>query len=257
MLTLTVSLHKPASRIPGQLRTRLAKYAPGHWVKAPVTRERLLRAGFESDGAPLVYAAIRFVVLVALPVIAAWIEPGRPVPERIIGVAVALASAWLLPVGVVDWMVRRRQARIRRAIPDGLDLLLVCVEAGSSVEAAIHRVGRDMVAAHPELAGELTVVVRKTKAGIPRADALRGLYSRTGVDELRLIGSSIIQSERWGTSIAKGLRVCAETLRRKWKQTAERRASMASIKMTIPLVTLILPALFVTLLGPSLLVLVR
>jgi tight adherence protein C len=92
---------------------------------------------------------------------------------------------------------------------------------------------------------------------VPRADALRGLFGRTGVDELRLIASAIVQSERWGTSISKVLRVSAETLRRKRKQTAERHASTAPIKMTIPLVTMILPALFVTLLGPSVLTLVK
>jgi tight adherence protein C len=114
-----------------------------------------------------------------------------------------------------------------------------------------------MLVVHPELAGELAVVVRKTRAGVPRANALRGLYARTGVDELRLIAASIVQSERWGTSIAKVLRVSAETLRRKRKQTAERHASTAPIKMTIPLVTMILPALFVTLLGPSLLTVLK
>jgi tight adherence protein C len=244
-------------RLPAQLRARLIKYAPTHWVHDPATRERLLRAGFEGDEAPLVYAAIRVALLLALPAIAVLIALGRPVPEMLVGVAVALVAAGLVPVAVVNGMVRRRQERIRRAIPDGLDLLLVCVEAGSSVESAIQRVGRDMLAVHPELAGELAVVVRKTKAGIPRADALRGLYSRTGVDELRLIGASIVQSERWGTSISKVLRVSAETLRRKRKQTAERHASTAPVKMTIPLVTMILPALFITLLGPSLLTVLK
>jgi tight adherence protein C len=252
-----VALLGRESRIPAQLRARLVRYTPTHWIHDPATRERLLRAGFESDEAPLVYAGIRVTLLVALPAIAVLIELGRPVPEMLIGIVVALAAAWLVPVGIVDGMVRRRQERIRRAIPDGLDLLLVCVEAGSSVESAIQRVGRDMLVVHPELAGELAVVVRKTKAGIPRADALRGLYTRTGVDELRLIGASIVQSERWGTSISKVLRVSAETLRRKRKQTAERHASTAPIKMTIPLVTMILPALFITLLGPSLLTVVK
>lgn len=256
MLTLTILVGRE-SRIPARLRARLVKYVPTQWVHDPATGERLLRAGFESDEAPLVYAGIRVALLVALPAIAVLIELGRPVPEMLIGGVVALAAAWFVPIGLVDGMVRRRQERIRRAIPDGLDLLVVCVDAGSSVESAIQRVGRDMLAVYPELAGELAVVVRKTKAGIPRADALRGLYSRTGVDELRLIGAGIVQSERWGTSIAKGLRVSAETLRRKRKQTAERHASTAPIRMAIPLVTMILPALFVTLLGPSLLILVR
>jgi tight adherence protein C len=245
------------SWLPAQLRARLVRYAPRHWVHDPATREKLLRAGFEGDEAPLVYAAARLTLLVGLPAIAVLLELARPLGETIIAVSVAVAAAWLVPVGFVDGIVRRRQERIRRAIPDGLDLLLVCVEAGSSVESAIQRVGRDMIAVYPELAGELAVVVRKTKAGVPRAEALRGLYARTGVDELRLIGASIVQSERWGTSIAKVLRVSAETLRRKRKQSAERHASMAPIKMTIPLVTMILPPLFVTLLGPSLLTVVK
>src|SRR3712207_529333 len=252
-----VALLGRESRLPARLRERIVKYAPTHWIHDPATRQRLVRAGFESDEAPLVYAGIRVALLVALPAIAVLIELGRPTPEILIAVLVALVAAWLVPLGVVDGMVRRRQERIRRAIPDGLDLLLVCVEAGSSVESAIQRVGRDMLVVHPELAGELAVVVRKTRAGVPRDDALRGLYTRTGVDGLRLIAASIVQSERWGTSISKVLRVSAETLRRKRKQTAERHASTAPIKMTIPLVTMILPALFVTLLGPSILTIVQ
>ena len=97
-----------------------------------------------------------------------------------IGVVVALAAGWLLPVAVVAAMVRRRQQRIRRAIPDALDLLLVCVEAGSSVEPATQRVSRDLLAVHPELAGELAMVVRKTNAGTSRADALRGSIRARG-----------------------------------------------------------------------------
>jgi tight adherence protein C len=224
------------SRLPIRLRAYLRKLAPTFWVNAPRVRERLICAGFDSDEAPVVYASVRVALILALPAAAAAFAFGRP---------------------VLDGMVRRRQERIRRGIPDGLDLLLVCVEAGSSVESAIQRVARDMVAAHPDLAGELAVVMRKTKAGIPRADALRGLYERTGVDELRTIAASIVQTERWGTSIAKVLRVSAETLRRKRRQSAERRASTAPIKMTIPLVTMILPALFVTLLGPSLLTVLK
>jgi tight adherence protein C len=243
----------PGSRLPAQLRRRLSAFTPGFWVDAPAVREKLVRAGFDSDEAPLVYASVRVALLLAIPLAAAGVSLGRSVGELLLAVGGAAVVAWLIPVAAVDGIVGRRQERIRRGIPDGLDLLLVCVEAGSSVESAIQRVARDLVTPHPDLARELAVVVRKTKAGAPRADALRGLYERTGVDELRAIAASIVQSERWGTSIAKVLRVSAETLRRKRRQSAERRASTAPIKMTIPLVTMILPALFVTLLGPSLL----
>jgi tight adherence protein C len=245
------------SRLPARLRERLATLTPAFWVDAPAMRAKLLRAGFNGDEAPLVYASVRVALLLMMPMAAAALSLGRPIGELLPAVGAAVVIAWLIPVAAIDGMVARRQERIRRGIPDGLDLLLVCVEAGSSVESAIQRVARDMVAPHPDLAGELAVVVRKTKAGVPRADALRGLYERTGVDELRAIGASIVQSERWGTSIAKVLRVSAETLRRKRRQSAERRASTAPIKMTIPLVTMILPALFVALLGPSLLTVLK
>jgi tight adherence protein C len=261
MLTLTivvgVVLVGRESHFPAWLRSRLITSAPSHWLGEPTARERLVRAGFESDEAPLVYAGIRIALLVALPVIALLIELGQPTPEIAVGIVIALVAAWAVPVGIVGGMVRRRQRRIRRAIPDALDLLLVCVEAGDSIESALQRVGRDMLAVHPELAGELALVVRKTKAGVPRTEALRALYTRTGVDELRLVVANIVQSERWGTSIAKSLRTSAEMLRRRRQQTAERHAATAPVKMTIPLVTMILPALIVGLLGPSLLTVLK
>ncbi len=106
--------------------------------------------------------------------------------------------------------------------------------------------------AHTDLAHELAVVNRKTNAGIPRDTALRSLWQRTGVEEMRALVSSMIQSEKWGTSIATVLRVSAETLRRKRRQTAEKKAKQAPLKMTFPLVLFILPALFIVIMGPAL-----
>ena len=141
---------------------------------------------------------------------------------------------------------------MRRSVPDALDLMVVCVEAGISLDAAILRVAREVRLAHPDLAHELAVVNRKTNAGIPRENALRGLWQRTGVEEIRTLVSSMIQSEKWGTSIATVLRVAAETLRRKRRQTAEKKAKQAPLKMTMPLVLFILPALFIVIMGPAL-----
>ena len=140
---------------------------------------------------------------------------------------------------------------MRRSVPDALDLLVVCVEAGVSLDAAILRVAREITLAHPELARELSVVNRLTNAGMPREAALRGLWQRTGVEDLRALVASLIQSEKWGTSVATVLRVSAETLRRKRRQYAEKKAKMAPLKMTFPLLFFILPALFVVILGPA------
>jgi tight adherence protein C len=159
---------------------------------------------------------------------------------------------YIAPIGFLDRLVRVRQERIRRSVPDALDLLVVCVEAGISLDAAVLRVAREVRLAHPDLAHEFAVVNRKTNAGIPRDVALRGLWQRTGVEEIRALVSNMIQSEKWGTSVATVLRVAAETLRRKRRQTAEKKAKQAPLKMTFPLVLFILPALFIVIMGPAL-----
>jgi tight adherence protein C len=167
-------------------------------------------------------------------------------------VGVAVFCGWMIPIGMLARLIRQRQERIRRSVPDALDLMVVCVEAGVSLDAALLRVSREIRMAHTDLAHELAVVNRKTNAGIPRENALRSLWQRTGVEELRTLVSSMIQSEKWGTSIATVLRVAAETLRRKRRQTAEKKAKQAPLKMTFPLVLFILPALFIVIMGPAL-----
>jgi len=157
----------------------------------------------------------------------------------------------ILPQAFVDRRAAIRQEKLRRAIPDSLDLLVVCVEAGVSLDAAIVRVAKEMQLLHPDLANELLIVHRRVNAGVAREQALHGLWQRTGVEDLRGLSANMIQSERWGTSIATVLRVYAEALRRKRKQLAEKRAATAPLKMTIPLAAFIFPAIFVVLLGPA------
>jgi tight adherence protein C len=148
-------------------------------------------------------------------------------------------------------MAQARSNKIRRAVPDALDLLVVCVEAGVSLDAALIRTSRDIFSAHPEMALEIAQVVRRVNAGMAREQALQSLHRRTGVDELRTLVASMVQCERLGTSIARVLRVNAETLRLRRRQQAEKRAAQAALKMVIPLAFLILPALMVVVLGPA------
>src|SRR5207249_8829546 len=129
--------------------------------------------------------------------------------------SIGILLGLITPPIVLGRLRGSRQERIRRSIPDTLDLLLVCVEAGVSLDAAILRVGREMALLHQELSAELLLMNRRMNAGMRREDALHGLFERTGVDELRSLGSNMIQSERWGTSITRVLRVYSETLRRK------------------------------------------
>src|SRR5687767_5613865 len=233
------------------IQARLLKRAPSVWAKDAGIQKSLIHAGYDSPMAPLYFSMGRVVALIAIPLITFAVIPKTSFQLTAIYVGVALIFGYLLPPGYVARAARLRQEKIRRALPDGLDLLVVCVEAGISLDAAILRVARELIIAHPDLALELAVVNRKTNAGVRREEALRGLWDRTGVEEIRTLVASLIQSEKWGSSSARVLRVSSETLRRKRRQAAEKKAALAPNKMTIPLALLIFPALFVVILGPA------
>ncbi|HEX3158419.1 MAG TPA: type II secretion system F family protein, partial [Gemmatimonadaceae bacterium] len=224
---------------------------PASWVSSEAAAGKLVHAGFDGRTAPALYVVIRLACAVVLPLLAVTFAPQRNMTHYLMFVGLAAAIGLLGPPGVLDHLATKRQTRVRQAVPDALDLLVVCVEAGVSLDAAMLRVARDMDATHPDLAREFLFVNRRTNAGVSREVALHGLWHRTGLEELRGLASSMVQSEKWGTSIAKVLRVYAETLRRKRKQTAEKRAAEAAVKMLFPLMLFLLPALFVVIIGPG------
>lgn len=233
------------------LRARMLSKAPSIWAQNESVQQRLVKAGYDGPIAPLAYSMLRVLSLAAFPLFAFLLLPKASFFKVIVGLAAAALFGLMLPPFILLRLESRRQERIRRSLPDALDLLVVCVEAGISLDAAILRVARDLTFAHPELAGELLVVSRKTNAGMTREDALRGLWERTGVDEVRALVASLLQSEKWGSSSSRVLRVSAETLRRKRRQTAERKAATAPLKMIVPMAIFIFPALFVVILGPA------
>ena len=235
----------------GGLGDRMRSLAPASWGEDDAVRAKLIRAGYDSSTAPLTYNTIRAILLVAIPVVVAPFVLGR---EPLIVVALmawSLLAGWALPVWYVSRRVYLRQERIKRSVPDALDLLVVCVEAGVSLDAAILRVARELSNVHPVLSSELLVVNRKSNAGVPREQALRGLWDRTGVEEVRALVSTMVQSEKWGTSIGTVLQVYAETLRRKRRQAVEKKAATIPVKMLFPLIFFILPALFSVVMGPA------
>jgi tight adherence protein C len=229
----------------------LRENAPTSWSDAGSAAPLLVQAGFDGDFAPLFYTTMRVAAAVLLPLAAFTFGPQSNFKTLMILVVVAGAAGVIGPKAGLDRLVARRRDRIRKAIPDSLDLLVVCVEAGVGLDSAILRVARDMAFLHPDLSSEFLIVNRTINAGLSREEALHGLWQRTGVEELRGLASSMVQSERLGTSIARILRVYAEALRRKRRQLAEKRAAEASIKMIIPLGLFMLPALFALILGPA------
>jgi tight adherence protein C len=233
-----------------RIRARLEQMAKEQQANLEI-QSKLVQAGFDSAMAPAVFVLLRMLSFFSIPLIVFLAVPRTRFFLFVATMAIGIFMGFLVPVALLDRFARLRQERIKRSVPDALDLLVVCVEAGISLDAAILRVAKELRLVHADLAHELVVVNRITNAGIPREEALRGLWQRTGVIDLRTLVSSMIQSEKWGTSIATVLRVAAETLRRKRRQAAEKKAKMAALKMTFPLLLFILPALFVVILGPA------
>jgi tight adherence protein C len=178
----------------------------------------------------------------------------RGVVKPNVGVLVMAISAlvgYLLPKMVVRMQMLGRQHRLRLSLPDALDLLVVCVEAGMGLNQAIVRVSEELRGTHPEIAEEFRLVNLEIRAGRTRPDALRSMGDRTGVDDIISLASMIIQTDKFGTSIARSLRVHSDSLRTERRQRAEEAAAKTTIKLIFPLLFCIFPSLFVIILGPA------
>jgi tight adherence protein C len=223
------------------------------WKSDDKTASTLVQAGFDSSRAAITYGAIRFFSAVLPPLLTFLLFPVRTPMILLLAVVTVAIFGYIVPSFVLTYMASRRKTRVLRALPDAMDLLVLCVEAGLGFDSAVLRVGKEMQLAHPDMAAELLMVNRKVNAGVTREEALRATYIRTGVDELRVLVQHLVQSERLGTSLGKVLRVYGQTLRVRRKQRAEKKAALAPLKMTFPMAGLILPALFIMILGPAML----
>jgi len=211
-------------------------------------RLRLVRAGFRGEEALPIFFGIR--VAMAIGVFAFFATPLFLRPN--IGFAVAgLGLGYVLPGVVLARLGARRQHRVRLSLADALDLLVVSVEAGLGLDQALMRVGEELEFAYPELAQELRLVNLELRAGKGRVEALRNLGERTGVEDLASLCTMLIQTDKFGTSVAQSLRVHSETLRTKRRQRAEEAAAKTGVKMVFPLVFCVFPSIFVVTIGPA------
>jgi len=167
-------------------------------------------------------------------------------------ILVSFGFGLFLPSFMLSRWITKRQQRITRSLPDALDLMVVCVEAGLGLNAALQRVGREMELVEPALAQELSTTNREIMAGRPRDEALRNLGERTGVGDLKSLVAMLVQTDRFGTSIADSLRVFSDSMRTKRRQRAEEMVAKAAIKLIFPLLLFIFPALLIVLMGPAL-----
>jgi tight adherence protein C len=222
-----------------------------------VSRSQLMmiRAGYRSPDAMLAMRGFKLLAPIAL--LAAVVLTGfyRYNPTFIIGAAAVLG--FLLPDMWLSSRVRARQNRLRMGLPDGLDLLVICVEVGLGLDQALLRVAQEMQVAHPELSEELQLVNLEMRVGKSRIEALRSLARRTGLEDIKALVAMLVQTERFGTSVAQSLRVHSDDLRTRRRQRAEEMSAKTTVKMVPALVLFIFPALLVVILGPAILTLMR
>ena len=217
------------------------------------TRQKLIRAGYRSQDAVPIYYSLRVLSLVVGAIVIISMVPALQGRNLLIWVVAGGLVFWMLPAGVLRRKIRLRQKEIQIALPDALDMLVICVEAGLGLNQALVRVSEEVETMSSVLSEELQIVNLEMRAGTPREDALRNLGERTDVPDLRALATMLIQTDRFGTSIAQALRVHSDTLRTKRRQRAEEAAAKTTIKMVPPLVFFIFPAIFVVVLGPAML----
>jgi tight adherence protein C len=231
----------------------LSKAIPLSPSEVSRARQWLIQAGYRDRRHLTIYVGSR-VLLAFVGLMTVIAISGAKSMPLMISVA---AFGFFLPRFALKRLIKKRQNQITLGLPDALDLTVICVEAGLALDQALMRVGEDLRHAHPELSDEFHMVNLEMRAGKPRAEALRNLNARTGVDDIRALVATLVQTDRFGTSVAQALRVHSDSLRTERRQRAEEQAAKTTIKMVVPLVLFVLPSIIFVTLGPAIIQLVR
>ncbi len=212
----------------------------------------LVQAGYRSPGAVAVFGGIKIILSVGLfAVVTLGLYPVTGMKLALLGGIAGFIVGLLVPNVFLRHKLKNRKTAIFHSLPDVLDLMTVCVEAGLGLDAAIIRIVQDKLFSKNVLASEFLIVSQETRAGKPRAEALRDMGERTGVEDIRSLAALLIQTDKLGASLSRALRVHSDSLRTRRRQMAEEAAAKTSIKLIFPLATCIFPAMFVVLLGPA------
>jgi tight adherence protein C len=234
---------------------RIGQAVPVDPDDASVIRLDLMAAGYRSENAVAIYVGIRAVSAVGL-VLLALLFRSSITSNPILGIVVPVAAGFLGYFGpsfILDHLISNRQERIRFGLPDALDLMVVCVEAGLGLDQAMQYVATELAKAHPDVCQEMELANLEMRGGKRRTEALHNLARRTGEPELRKLVAVLIQTDRFGTSIADSLRTHSEFMRVRRRQEAEERAAKVGVKLVFPIFFLILPSMLVVVAGPGIL----
>lgn len=244
---------RPAAELAQRIASPLNKLLPPSATEARKLQKQLMHAGFRSPEAPIIYRAIQLGSMAGLPlsVAATCAFLAKPLSSALVYIILGFVTGFILPRYFLGRITRNRQRELRWGLADALDLMVVSVEAGLGLNAAMMKVSSELRDVHPPIAIEFELANLEIRVGRERDEALRNLAERTGVDDLRSLIAMLIQTDKFGTSIARGLRVFSDSLRTKRRQRAEQEAQKAAVKLLLPLACFLFPTLFIAILGPA------
>jgi tight adherence protein C len=238
----------PLSEVPSDRMQRLARMVPKSPNEMSRLRRRLGRAGYRSFSAAVFYA---FSEILTPALLGGAVLLGMGVRRGWFFALLAAAIGYSIPALWLGHRISKRMKEIQNGLPDALDLFIICLEAGSSLDQAILKASDELEISYPALAEELRLIVTETRAGKPRLEAFKNFAQRTNVDDVRSLVAMLIQTDRFGTSIGQALRVHADTSRTKRRQRAEEKAHKVGVKLVFPLVLCLFPAFYLVTLAPS------
>ena len=245
--------HRPTAEIAERLASPLNKLLPPSAAEAKKLQRQLMQAGFRSAGAPAMYRALQLSTLAGFPALVALVcaLTARPLNSAVLYILFAFVIGFFLPRTLLRRRIRHRQLLLRWGLADALDLMVISIEAGLGLNAAMVRVSSELKEVHPDISDEFELTNLEIRVGRDRDEALRNLAERTGVDDLRSLVAMLIQTDKFGTSIAKAIRAFSDSLRTKRRQRAEQAAQKAAVKLLFPLACFLFPTLFIAILGPA------
>ena len=251
--TAVIPDESPTTDIAQKIAQPINKLLPASATEARKLQRQLMHAGFRSPEASLIYRAIQLCSMSGFPLIVAGACAylGKPLGSALVYIILAFVAGFILPRYFLSRITKNRQRELRWGLADALDLMVVSVEAGLGLNAAMMKVASELRDVHSAIAIEFELANLEIRVGRERDEALRNLAERTGVEDLRSLVAMLIQTDKFGTSIAKGLRVFSDGLRTKRRQRAEQEAQKAAVKLLFPLACFLFPTLFIAILGPA------
>jgi len=242
-----------SSELAERLASPLSRLLPPSAAEAKKLQKQLMQAGIRSSSAPMLFRAFHLLSMAAFPAIVALAcaVSARPLANATFYILIAFVVGFFLPRYVLGKMIRSRQQLVRWGLADARHLMVISIEAGLGLNAAMMKVASELKEVHPDICDEFELANLEIRVGRDREEALRNLAERTGVDDLRSLVAMLIQTDKFGSSIGKAIRAYSDSMRTKRRQRAEQAAQKAAVKLLFPLACFLFPTLFIAILGPA------